>query len=79
MSSTTSIRISEDLQLRLRQFAVQAKLSKNRVIVTAIEDYLERHDVEQLAAEARRQSRLASEKAVDDESWSDMADDSGWT
>ena len=80
MSATTSIRISEALHQRLRQFAGQVELSKNKVVITAIEDYLDRNEAARLTAEARRQSQLASRVPnASDESWSQMADDSGWS
>ena len=79
MSLTSSFRLSDELRIRLDRFVRQSKHRKNRVIVHAIEDYLDRHEARSLAAEARRQSLLASEgPRSEDEAWASLADTTGW-
>ncbi len=78
-STTSSYRIQEDLRVRLEQTARQLKKGKNWVINRAIEEYLHRVHRESLAAEARRQSRLASGVVTkDEEFWHRQADTGGW-
>jgi len=52
--------VSDALHEGLNRLARTRNCSKKAVIVQAIEDYLVRHEVKHLAAEARRQSLLAS-------------------
>jgi predicted DNA-binding protein len=77
MSRTSSIRLNEDLYERLERFARRRGRGKSAVIVSAVEDYLNRHELRTLAAEARRQSVAASGQPEDD-SWYEQADDTGW-
>ena len=79
MSQTSSFRISEELHSRLKAFALLMNRNKNWVILQAIQEYLDRHDQELIAAEARRQSLLANAAAhADDEAWFELADEDGW-
>lgn len=59
-SSTTSVRIPEDLRVRLESAAHRLNKGRNRIINEALEEYLDRRDRTRLQAEARRQSLLAS-------------------
>ena len=78
-STTSSYRIQEDLRVRLEHTARQLKKGKNWVINRAIEEYLNRVRRESLAAEARRQSLLASGVVTEDEEfWQRQADTGGW-
>ena len=77
MSRTSSFRLADKLHERLERFARQQRSNKNSVIVRAIETYLEQHERRTLAAEARRQSVLASARDADDD-WLGQADQSGW-
>ncbi len=78
-STTSSYRIQEDLRVRLEHAARQLKKGKNWVINRAIQEYLDRIHRESLAAEARRQSLLASGVVTaDEEFWGQQADTEGW-
>ena len=61
-SSTTSIRIPDDLKVRLDSTARRMNKGKNWIIKQALAEYLQRHNIELLQAEARRQSMAASKK-----------------
>jgi len=78
-STTSSYRISEELQVRLEQASRHLKRGKNWVINRALEDYLDKVGHESLASEARRQSLLASGVITEDEKfWQKRADTGGW-
>jgi predicted DNA-binding protein len=77
MSRTSSFRLTDKLHERLGRFARRERRPKNAVIVKAIETYLDQHERRTLAAEARRQSLLAT-AAGGDSDWLDHADQSGW-
>ena len=80
MSQTSSFRLPDELRTRLDRFLRRSKRRKNWIIVHALEDYLDRHEARSLAAEARRQSLLASEgPRAEDDAWASVADTSGWT
>jgi predicted transcriptional regulator len=61
-SSTTSIRIPDDLKLSLESTARRMSKGKNWIIKQALTEYLQRHNMDLLRAEARRQSIAASKK-----------------
>lgn len=61
-SSTTSIRIPDDLKLSLEKTARRMSKGKNWIIKQALAEYLQRHNLDLLRAEARRQSIAASKK-----------------
>ena len=61
-SSTTSIRIPDDLKIRLDRTARRMNKGKNWIIKQALAEYLQRHNMDLLREEARRQSLLASKK-----------------
>jgi predicted DNA-binding protein len=78
-STTSSFRISEELQVRLDQTSRHLKRGKNWVITRALEDYLDKVGHDALAAEARRQSLLASGAVTEDEKfWRKRGDTAGW-
>lgn len=77
MSRTSSFRLSDELHDRLDRFARRQRRGKNAVIVRAIENYLDRHERENLATEARRQSLLASSHDNDSDRFA-QADETGW-
>lgn len=59
-SATTSLRIPTTLRARLERHAKRTKTPRNRVLLTALERYLEEEGEAGRALEARRQSLLAS-------------------
>jgi predicted transcriptional regulator len=78
-STTTSIRIPEDLRHRLERTARHLNKGKNWIINQALDEYLRKLDREALIAEARRQSLIASRDAENgDDFWERAADNSGW-
>jgi predicted transcriptional regulator len=76
-SVTSSIRITPELRDRLEEAARQLQSGKNRVIVLAIEEFLDKIGRRQFLDEARRQSILASSTDGDD-AWLKHAETSGW-
>jgi len=71
--------MSQELRQRLEETARTLKKPKNRIIVQALEEHLQGKDRAALAAEARRQSLLASVESVEDEEfWEKQSDTSGW-
>jgi predicted transcriptional regulator len=73
-SSTSSFRIPDELKLRLEATARRMNKGKNWILNRALEEYLERHGRESLAAEARRQSLLAAKRPwKDQQAWEDVA------
>ncbi len=78
-SSTSSFRISEDLRVRLERTARHMGRGKNWIINRALEQYLNKTGREALAAEARRQSLVASGVTTEDEAfWQKQADTTDW-
>lgn len=77
MSTTTSIRLSDDLRFELETVSAQLHRGKNWVISEALRLYFASFKNASLAAEARRQSLLVSQKDRDDTLWED-ADTQGW-
>jgi predicted DNA-binding protein len=78
-SRTSSFRISDELQVRLEQTSRYLKRGKNWVINRALEGYLDQVGHDALAAEARRQSLVASGVVTEDEEfWRKRADTAGW-
>ena len=79
-SSTSSIRLPDALRRRLERTAQRLKRGKNSIITQALDEYLRKVDSEELVAEARRQSLLASEADNQEEleEWAKMADTRGW-
>ena len=71
-SSTSSFRIPDELKLRFEATARRMNKGKNWILNRALEEYLDRHGREDLAAEARRQSLLASRHPWEDQqAWED--------
>ena len=76
---TSSFRMSQELRKRLEETARTLKTRKNRIIVQALEEYLQKKHRAAIVAEARRQSVLASsEGTAGEEFWERQADFSGW-
>jgi predicted DNA-binding protein len=80
MSSTTSsFRISDELRIRFEAAASRSGKGKNWILNQALREYLERMREDSLAAEARRQSLLASgQTAPEAQFWAAQADDRHW-
>lgn len=78
MSTTTSIRLPDNLKLELEAVSRQLHRGKNWIISEAIRVYLEGLKNPSLRAEARRQSLLASQKEKSDTFLEDIADTTGW-
>jgi predicted DNA-binding protein len=75
----SSFRISEQLRLRLDRTARHLGKGKNWIMNRALEEYLTKTGQEALAAEAKRQSIVASGVIREDEkSWQKRADSTGW-
>jgi len=68
--------MSEELCKRLEETARALRTPKNRIIVQALDEHLKGKHRAALAADARRQSLLAS--AEDEEFWATQSDTSGW-
>ncbi|MBI3696224.1 MAG: hypothetical protein HY238_15480 [Acidobacteria bacterium] len=78
-STTSSFRIREELRIRLEETARHLKKGKNWIIIQALEEYLHKTHPAALAAEARRQSVVASATVTEDEKfWEQQADTRGW-
>ena len=78
-STTSSFRIPEPLRVRLEQTARHLRKPKNWILNRALEEYLARHHRDALAAEARRESLLASSVITEDEEfWGQQAEGGGW-
>jgi predicted DNA-binding protein len=78
-SSTSSIRIPNELRERLERTAKHLKKGKNSIIVEALDEYLKKTDPVAFAEEARRQSSIAAAAAgEDDRFWESIADTRGW-
>lgn len=78
-SSTSSFRISDELRARFEAAARASGKGKNWILNQALKEYLERMRAESLAAEARRQSLLASgQPAPEAEFWAAQLDDRDW-
>lgn len=78
-SQTSSFRIDQTLSARLDGAARALGKNRNWVIIHALEEYLDRVSLENLAEEARRQSLLAAASEGEDAAlWSGIADTRGW-
>ena len=79
-STTTSIRLPDELRARLERTSRVLKRGKNSIITEAIDQYLRRFDREALIREARRQSLLVrdAEDRRDTEFLQNLADPRDW-
>ena len=79
-SVTTSIRLDPSLASRLERAAARLSRGKNWIVSSALREYLEKIDRDDLAAEARRQSILVSRRRSrkEDAAWADTTDTGGW-
>ena len=66
-SSTTSIRLPDEIRSSLESASRRMSKGKNWIIKQALKEYLDRHSQDQLRSEARRQSLLASKRKWKDE------------
>lgn len=78
LGTTTSIRLPAGLRVELEHASEQMHRGKNWLIIQALESYLAGLKNQSLAAEARRQSILASQADTDSEIWFENTDTSGW-
>ena len=78
MSSTTSIRLSDDLRVELEAVSQRLHRGKNWIISEAIRIYLQSFRNPFLEAEAKIQSLLVTLKDKQDTIWEDNADTQGW-
>ncbi|MEI6790322.1 MAG: hypothetical protein WCK42_03975 [Myxococcaceae bacterium] len=78
MSTTTSIRLPENLKLELETVSEQLHRGKNWIIAEALRIYLKSLRNPSLEIEARRQSLLVSQQEKSDTFWEDNADTQGW-
>ena len=78
-SSTTSVRLSKELQRELARKARSTKRGKNWVIKEALALYLLGSSHDTLREEARRQSELVSRCLPADAAWGEQGGDTeGW-
>jgi predicted transcriptional regulator len=67
------------LRARLEEAAEQLQRGKNRIIIEALEEFLDKVSRQRFLDEARRQSLLASaDSSADEDVWLEHADTSGW-
>lgn len=59
-SVSTSVRIEQQLAQRLARAAARLSRGKNWIVTRALEEYLAKVNQDDLAAEAKRQSRLCA-------------------
>jgi len=59
-SVSTSVRIEQQLAQRLERAAARLSRGKNWIVTRALEEYLAKVNKDDLAAEARRQSKLCA-------------------
>ena len=75
----TSVRLPTKVQDQLEEATYKLHKGKSEIIVTALEEYLSKFNQQQLAADARQQSILASESdKTENQPWDNDTDDSGW-
>ncbi len=78
-STTSSVRLPNDLRSRLDKATRQLKWQKNKIITQALEEFLERIERKQFLEDARKQSMLASAASSnDDDIWTELGDTDGW-
>jgi predicted DNA-binding protein len=78
MSTTTSVRLSDNLRVELEAASQRLHRGKNWLISEALWVYLESFKDSSLEKEARRQSLLVSQRDQVDTFWEDNADTQGW-
>jgi predicted transcriptional regulator len=71
-SVTTSVRLPLALRKRLERRAAALRCGRNRLIVAALEQFLEKEARAEYEAEARRQSILAARLDPPDATWDRM-------
>ena len=78
MSVTKTFRFPDEVDRRLRHAAQNLARKPNAIMVTALQDYLDRLERRDLQSEARRQSLLVSRGRRRDTFWERAADRTGW-
>ena len=78
MSVTKTFRFPDEIELRLRRAAQQLARKPNAIMLSALQDYLDRLERRDLQSEARRQSLLVSRGRRGDTFWERAADRTGW-
>ena len=78
MSVTKTFRFPDEIEQRLRYAAQQLARKPNAIMLSALQDYLDRLERRDLQSEARRQSLLVSRGRHRDAFWERAADASGW-
>ena len=78
MSVTKTFRFPDEIEQRLRLAAQQLARKPNAIMLSALQDYLDRLERRDLQSEARRQSLLVSRGRRRDTFWEHAADASGW-
>lgn len=78
MSVTKTFRFPDEIEQRLRHAAQQLARKPNAIMLSALQDYLDRLERRDLQSEARRQSSLVSRGRRRDTFWERAADRSGW-
>jgi hypothetical protein len=73
-SVTTSVRLPRSLRLRVEQKAAADGCGRNRVIVQALECYLQEDEQAAYLSEASHQSRLAAKIDTSDPAWDRMVE-----
>jgi predicted transcriptional regulator len=77
-TATTSVRLPIELRRRLEKRASMLRVGRNRVIIEALEQFLQKSMRSDFETEARRQSLLAAQLDRSDEGWDRMvAEDMG--
>jgi metal-responsive CopG/Arc/MetJ family transcriptional regulator len=73
-SVTTSVRLPRGLRRRVEQKAAADGCGRNRVIVKALESYLQEDEQAAYLSEASHQSQLAAKVDVSDPAWDRMVE-----
>lgn len=77
-STTTSIRLPDELLARLVRAEKMLCHGKNWILKQALESFLEKLEKEDLKSEANRQALLANKTKFDDEAWFKAGDHEDW-
>lgn len=78
MSVTKTFRFPDEIDQRLRRAAQHLARKPNAIMITALQDYLDRLERRDLQSEARRQSLVVSRGRSQDAFWERAADRTGW-
>ena len=78
---TTSIRLTPELRQQLDYLSHSLHRGKNWIVIQALQEFINRHNLTLLAEEAKRQSLLASQYSTNEEDekiWEENIDITGW-